>query len=135
MNLLVALFLILFEAIPEGFSDRGWKTLGGILEAIKLAVVTTFIFGILNGWFMDFIDIKMFSVFYILGGYVLLRFALFDFAYNISRGVNLFYIGTTKLFDKFWQWFFRITKFPESHFFFMTKLIALLIALTWLLKK
>jgi hypothetical protein len=133
MNLLVALFLILFEAIPEGFADRGWKTLGGILEFIKLAVITIFIFGTLNGYFMYRID-NTNTLFYLLGGYLLLRFAIFDFAYNISRGINLFYIGSTKIFDKFWRWFFNITKLPEPHFFLVIKLIALVFGIIWLLR-
>lgn len=133
INLLVALFLILFEAIPEGFADRGWKTLGGVLEFIKIAVITVFIFGTINGYFIYYVP-NVNTMFYLIGGYLLLRFAIFDFAYNISRGVELFYIGTTKLFDKFWQWFFNLTKFPPAHFFFMTKLIAAAIGITWLLK-
>jgi len=44
MNLIVALFLIIFEAVSEGLYDRQKKTIAGVIEFIYRAVVTLIIF-------------------------------------------------------------------------------------------
>jgi hypothetical protein len=36
-------------------------------------------------------------------GFVFVRFLLFDFTYNLSAGLNIFYIGSTKLYDRIMQ--------------------------------
>ena len=132
MNLLIALFLILFEAMPEGLYDRGKKTIVGLTEFAYRAVVTLIIFAWATGWIVFYPHPEGFLDTII--GYVLFRFALFDFVYNAFAGNNLFYIGTTKIYDKFFGWFFKLTKFPEESFLFITKLIALLIGIVWLLR-
>ncbi len=35
MNLLIALFLIVFEAVPEALSDKGKKAISGVMAMIK----------------------------------------------------------------------------------------------------
>lgn len=129
MNLLTALFLIIFEAVPEALSDKGKKTTSGVLEFIYLAAVTLAVFAVVNGYSLPRKDI---NPYYIIGGYVLLRFALFDLIYNFVRRNELFYIGKTKLSDKVWNWFFKKTRIPAGHFLPMLKFICLLISVTWL---
>lgn len=73
------------------------------------------------------------SLFKLISGYVLLRFALFDATYNLTRGLPLFYVGETKIYDKVWKAFFRWSGISVEHFLFMAKLIALLISVSWLL--
>jgi hypothetical protein len=117
--------------MPEGLRDRGKKTLAGIIEFIYRAVITIAIFLWIKVMFYISHDGNLYVL---LAGYVLLRYALFDYIYNLCAGQTLFFTGTTKLFDKFWNWFFRVTKFPKDHFFFMTKLIAFLIGITFLIR-
>ena len=97
MNLLIALFLIIFEAVPEGLADRGKKALAGILEFIYLIAITFATFAIFNGIILYSPDTCLWRV---LVGYALLRFAIFDFVYNLTRGNSLLFIGSSKLFDK-----------------------------------
>ena len=131
MNLLIALFLIVFEAIPEALSDKGKKAIAGVMEFIYLAFVTICVFAVFNGYTLPQKDS---NPYYIIGGYVLLRFALFDVIYSLIRGTELFYIGKTKLSDKAWNWFFKKTRIPSGHFLAMVKFISLLISVTWLVK-
>lgn len=129
---LTALFLIVFEQIADGLSLAGHKTTAGIIEFIYISGITLGLFAWVKG-------IKRFDYslgfFRVLGGYVLLRFALADLVFNLSAGLPLFYIGTTKLYDKIWQWFFEWTQFSQVHFLFMFKLIALCIGLSWLIRE
>jgi hypothetical protein len=134
MTLLIAsLFLILFEAIHEGLALKGHKTIAGVIEGFYLVVVSTIVLLWVAG--IVVFGISAIPFIRIIAGFVLLRFAVFDIVFNAFAGLPLFFIGTTKLIDKFWQWFFGITKFPVTHFFFMVKLIALCIGLSFLLGK
>lgn len=136
----IALFLIVFEAVPEGLALAGHKTIAGMIEFIFLAGITFFTFGYFTGqyllnrtiyWDHNRVVMKTqwraYKFWYIIAGYILLRLALFDIIHNISAGLPILYIGTTKLFDIFivklasWGWFMRF--------------IGGIIGLTWLLKK
>lgn len=112
--LLILLSLVLANAIEDSFRTKNKKVLAHIYNSIHIV-----------GWFylMKF-DFNWTYVFQ----YILIRFALFDITWNLIVGKPLFYIGTTSLYDKFWQWFKKTTKFPMNHFLFWVKLIALLLA-------
>lgn len=128
MNLLLALFLIVFEAIPEGLADRGMKTFAGILEALKLVVITGLLFLFFNG----IIRFEYNSyIWYIVVGYILVRFSLFDLLYNLSRGVELNHVGTTKLYDKV---YFSITKKMPFPYILFVKLVFITCGISMLLK-
>jgi len=129
--LLAAIFLIVFEAIPEALALRGHKTVAGIIEFVYRAVITVVFFGWLMGLCFSHYG---YSVYYSIGGYLLLRFALFDIVYNLTADLPIFYIGCTKLSDKFWQKFFSWSHFPVGAFFGMLKFICVVIGVVWLLK-
>ena len=103
MIILVAIFLILFEACFEGLHTGGHFIASEIVEFVYLAVITFCLFAYL-------MRIKLFKqqkpmMFWkIIVGYVLLRFALFDIVFNLSAGLSLNFIGDTKLFDQALQW-------------------------------
>ena len=101
-TLLLALFLILFEAVPEGLADRGKKALAGVLESIYLAVITTALFAYICGIQPLFYTAT--PLYVLIIGYVFVRFALFDIFYNAARGINLLYVGNTKLSDRILNW-------------------------------
>jgi hypothetical protein len=130
MILLAALFLILFEAIPEALVLKGHKTVAGVIEFIYRAVVTIILFGWLMGLCFSHYG---YSVYYTIGGYLLLRFALFDVIYNLIAGLPIFYIGCTKLSDKLWQKFFNWSHFPVVAFLGVLKFICLVIGFTFLM--
>lgn len=99
MNLLIALFLILFEAISEGLRDKGHKAIAGVIELLYRAAITLVVFA----WFLGNVfvfEYRTDNYFVTIIGYVLLRFALFDIAYNLTIGEAINHIGTTKFYDK-----------------------------------
>ena len=99
MNLLLALFLLL-EAVFEGLRTGGHYLASELVEVVYLAGITYVAFAWLN-WQQktSFYD-RAGSFVKVLIGYLLLRFALFDVIWNISAGQDLFYYGTTKLYDR-----------------------------------
>jgi hypothetical protein len=125
MNILIALFLVVFEAVPEALYDEGRKTLAGVLEFVYRAVVTLVLFVWMVG--VPAFPAREQSLLILLIGYVLLRFALFDYIYNAIRGVELNYIGTTKLWDKFLR---RLKIHPTLLIFI--RFIALVWGIAWL---
>lgn len=132
MYLLISFFIIASKALADAFRDTGRKTIGGLLETFYAGIVIILAF-------LGLADIQIFNVPYIpfwkiLGGFLLLRYALFNPIYNLTRGdVPIFYIGTTKLFDKALRWFFGWSHFPSEHTFFLTGLVSLGVSIAWLL--
>jgi len=110
MNLILALFLIIVEAVFEGLKISGHHIASELVEMVYLVCITFGLFAWIN-------SVKSFEykpILKILIGYVLLRFALFDLAWNISAGQEWFYYGITKAYDIFmsklggWGWFLKI---------------------------
>jgi len=120
-----------FEALYESLRDSNHKTAGGIVEFLYLFGVTAMILVLVTGTFI--IKVPYLPMVKVILGYLFLRFALFDAIYNLVSGLPLFYIGSTKVYDKIFKWFFDWTKFPKEHFLAMVKLILLFIGLTFLL--
>lgn len=124
MNLAIALFLIVFEAVPEALASIGKKTFAGVLEFVYRAVVALVLFAVACGFQYNG---TMDNYFYYLGGYVLVRFALFDYLYNVIANLPMFRSGTTKIYDKL------MSKVPW-HLLGFIRAIALWIGIVWLLK-
>ena len=129
MILVIFLVLIITEAVYEALKLRGKDTLSGVIEFFNRALTIVLLSLFMAGWVLS---LKNDGLFYIFGGYVLLRFAIFDFVFNITAKLPLFYIGSTKIYDILCQKFFEWTKFPKEHFLWMFKFIALLISIVWL---
>lgn len=131
MIFLIVLFLIVLEAVSEGLYDNGSKTLSGVFEfilrVVTMLVVLFWLYGINSPFIYEL------PLWQLIGGYVLLRFALFDAVYNLIRCLPVFYIGSTKIYDKLWRKFFSWSGISSEHLLFMAKLIALLISVSWLL--
>ena len=128
MNLLIALFLIVFEAIKEGFKSHKWHIASEMVELVYLTVIALVFFGWVNGALPH----RMYEpdLWYILIGYTFLRYAIFDAIFNISAGLSLFYIGKTKLYDKILG---KVSDKTGGTIVFFTKGIALFWGLCWLL--
>ena len=130
--LALTLFLILFEAIPEGFYDRGWKTIAGVLQSVYLIVITLSLFCWITqttviDWHYSPYIIK------IIIGYLFVRFAIFDIIYNLSRGNSIFHIGRTKLYDRIIGWI--MTKFKVQIILYMwVKFILFVMGIAFLLQ-
>ena len=140
MILLLFLIIISLEAIYEGldlisknYPDRGYKLWSGVFEFVYRVIVMLIIFLWIANYHFSHIYSYHVSFWHIFGGFILLRFALFDIIYNLIIGEPIFYVGSTKIYDKIWSWFFRWSGIPRDHFFAMFKLIALVISITWLI--
>jgi len=111
MNLLIAIFLLL-EAVFEGLRTGGHLLVAEIVEVVYLSGITFGLFAWLN-WRQvnSFFDRS--KLIKVLIGYILLRFALFDLVWNVSAGQDLFFYGTTKVYDRFmsslgsWGWMWK----------------------------
>ena len=99
MNLILALFMIAAEACFEGLRTGGHYLASEIAEVAYLLGITLMAFAWINKKNIH-IDVRLYSFLKILIGYVFLRFALFDIIWNISAGQDLFFYGTTKLYDR-----------------------------------
>jgi len=138
MILIVSILLILLKAISDGmllrkyrseFWMNNYKAISSLLMSALLAILILLSFACLSGISFKYGD----NYWFIIGGFLLMKFALFDVVLNWVAGLPINYIGKTKFWDKFWQWFFKKTRFPIGMFFGMLKLICFFIGLTWLL--
>jgi len=81
---------ILLNAIGDGLNDSSRKVWGHNFNALHILVLLLIPFFVeVNGWHVAM--------------YILLRIALFDVTYNISRGLKWSHIGNSSWWDKFWK--------------------------------
>jgi len=130
MILLTALIIILSEAIAEGLVKRHCEKLSDIIFKGWVQIL------ILAILFLTWIAVAIridsyYPVIKMIVGYILLRYALFDVVFNVSAGLGINHIGTTKLYDKILSWIRDMWGIGTIWF---TKVIALFWAVAWLLK-
>lgn len=130
LNTLLALFLIVFKATGDGLQQRGWKGIGGFVNSIYTAIISIICFAYVGH--IETVGSYNFYFIWTLFGFLLLRFGMYDYVRNIAAGDSLFYVGTTKWYDKFFQWFFKITKQNPTEAMIIPKLISILIGLSFL---
>jgi len=85
---------IALDAVGDGLYDEGSKTWGHALNAASTALL------LVSPVVLDFDGDDWWA--YVLT-YVTLRVALFDYTYNVTRGLPLSYTGTTSISDKAWN--------------------------------
>jgi hypothetical protein len=130
MNLVLVIFLILFEATYEALKTKGKDIASEFVEFIYLAVTITICFAWINEIPFPF-SITSAAFWKVIGGFVLLRFGIFDLIFNIVCGVNIFYIGKRKFYDKVLQWL--INKGVQPNLIWFARFICVCISLAWLL--
>ena len=120
----VAIFLIVFESIPEGLAlnknIEHAKMIAGIIEFVKLAAITLVVFAYFTAQYPRKENYTPYGnagrwynpdYWWFIAGYVLLRMAIFAIIFNLAAGVDPFFLGTTKLYDIVmiklgtWGWF------------------------------
>lgn len=124
MNLILAFFLIVFEAVFEGLKTAGLYNASEIVEFIYLAGVTLMAIAWLNQKYI-FKNVSADRFMFVVIGFFLLRFSLFDSIWNLAAGQDFFYYGSTKLYD--------ITMTKLGTFGWMLKGIAGLWGIAWLM--
>lgn len=132
--IMIGLFLVVIflEAFYETQYDKGNKTFSGGIESI-------FLFILIGGLCMLETPPVLYPVSYHGGvllfvGYICLRYAVFSSLWGLMMDKGPFFVGNTKLFDKFLQNFFGWTKFPIGHFLAMTKLMSFLLGIHFILE-
>lgn len=106
MIIILYILSILFNAVGDGLNDSGKKGIGHILQALA------------------FIPLLFDNpIWYVaIPSYTLLNIALFDYAYNISRGEDIDFVGTTSLWDRL------ISKVPFGFMLFV-RLMAFIVGI------
>jgi len=106
----ILLTLIVLDALSDAFYDNGKKYISGLFDMALLGVMIYAIVMIKGDWRWMVV-------------YVLLRSAVFNTIYNLTRGLHPFYVGSTKLVDKLVNLVGR--RWDEKHIAFMFQLMSL----------
>jgi hypothetical protein len=106
MIILLYISSVLFNACGDGLNDKGSKGIGHVLQALAFIPL---LFDNPIWWVA-------------ISSYVLLNIALFDYAYNISRGLSWNYVGTTSWWDQ------AIAKVPFG-FMLIVRLLSLIVGI------
>ena len=98
MLLFTAIAIILTEAIGEGLLKR-FGLLEEIFDAWTQWVIALLMFGV---WLVIALQFNEYfvPVVKLILGFIFVRFAIFDIAWNLSRGVEWDFYGTTKWYDR-----------------------------------
>jgi len=102
-----------------------------IILFVFLALVTSLALAFISGRVtpFDYPDIPLWKIMF---GYLFLRIGLFDLVWNLSAGKGIYYIGNTKLYDKFWGWLIDRGKVAPVLIWFV-KFVLVCISIAWLL--
>jgi uncharacterized membrane protein len=123
--LLLALFLIVFEAVYEGLKSRGKHIFSEMIEFVYRGVIVIGLFAFALGYQFPFYVVPV-SLIKMVAAYILMRFGIFDVIWNISAGKEWNYIGLTKLYDR------TLQKIPGS-VLYPVKFICLVVGIVWFL--
>jgi len=126
--LLLILFLIVFEAFYEGMKIRGWYAVSEWAENIYLAGVTLMSLAWIAG--IQVLHSEYVPFWKLIISYLFIRFALFDLVLNLFADLRWFYIGRTKMFDRFFRWLIEKGRVAVGLIWF-ARFILLCIALAW----
>ena len=112
MVILTALFFILLEAITEALIKKRYPD-SFIFEWWVQWILA---FALFVGWFIWALNFDKYYVptLKLILGFIFVRFAIFDIAYNLTSGLKWNYYGTTKLYDRImvrlggWGWWVKL---------------------------
>ena len=110
--------LIILDALKDALYDERRKYAAGLADMVFLSAMICGVVLFHGDWTW-------------IAVYVLLRYALFDLIYNITRRLSLLYVGTTKPYDKLIR---KIFNENAIHFLFITKLMALISAVAIIIR-
>ena len=113
MIAVIAIFPVLF-ALMDGFYDNKKKLTSSIFKTLLLGICASFLLFDLGVWYVVYL--------------ALCYFVLFDITYNITRKLNLFYVGTTKWTDRLLRLIAR-TNAPYLSFILKLMAVAGIVAL------
>lgn len=123
MIFLFVTILFVLEALYEALYDRGIKTVSGYIELLYKTITLSGLFLWLYGYNLGFLEIRQDNLIMFLVGVVLYRYMIFDPIYNFVRGNSLFYIGTTKTYDRLLRKLLKWAKQEPTYVMSLTKLV------------
>jgi hypothetical protein len=107
MEKIVIILFPILGALMDGFQHEGKKLTASIFKTLFLGVIAYFLLLDLSLWYIVYL--------------ALCWWVLFDITYNITRKLNLFYVGTTKWTDKLLR---LMARDNASHLSWILKLMA-----------
>ena len=113
---LIILYLIVcvvLGAMGDGLNDDGFKSIGHIIKAVEVGLL-------ISGAFIFNLNKRDWAAFFF--AYVFWRVVGFDFAYNITRGLPILYVGISNEWDQF------LSKFP-AHGIVFARAIFMMVAI------
>lgn len=139
MLLLFTIFILtVLEAIHEGLAFNHKGTIAGLIEFVKLTAIALIIPVFLwttqyDYYFTDWHHMIKFTVSMIIG-WLAIRYAVFDFIHNLAAGLDLYYIGVTKLYDRVLAWIVgEKLRTPRPRFFWITRSLLLVLGVSVIL--
>jgi hypothetical protein len=127
--LITATLFIAFETVFEGLHLAGFNVASEITEITYRLVATIICLAFVSGRNLQIKTIWM-PLWKIFVGYILLRYALFDPLFNVCAGLDINFIGDTKIYDKILSWIRDMWGMGTIWF---TRAIALFWGVAWLL--
>ncbi len=135
--LLLPVFIIIDAAFDAyEYNYRRYNSSKSLFFNFKvLLLISSITLGYIIGKMSTIVYLSQFSInelYYLIrlcSAYLLMRFAIFNIIFNLLTGLDWYYIGVTKILDRFQNWITQITKFPSIHFWTMFRLVCLLISI------
>lgn len=143
--LLLAAFLIIFKAVPDGlmmrrdnlpdankkqrlhyWADSMYFTYHAVISLMLILSLTDY-YNFTN-WTLQYPS----NLYKIIVGFLLFRFGIFDPILNLTAGEPINYIGFTKRWDKIIRWICDKTKCPVEFLLFI-RLCAAFCGIAWLI--
>ena len=121
---LILLALAIFDAIGDGFRRNGKQLPHHSFEASQVFIWLMVAFSCTEGWL---VFEREHFIMYIVG-----RFQVFDYAYNLMTKNKLWYVGDSSLYGRFITFMTRkVFRLPLVHGVFMPKFMALVWWVAW----
>ena len=130
--LLLATFLVVFKAVPDGLimrrnntsdskkrqqlrfaADSMYFIYHAVISIGLILYMTSYYY--VDAWVLDYPA----NLYKVILGFLFFRFGAFAAIVNISSGEPINYIGFTKVFDRTIRWICSKTKFPVEHVIFI----------------
>jgi hypothetical protein len=92
--ILYLLFTVIVGAVSDGLNDEGVKILGHVLGSVEIVLL-------ISGAFLFRLERKAWIAY--LVAYTSFRIFAFDYSYNITRGLDILYMGSSSFWDLFFS--------------------------------
>jgi hypothetical protein len=92
--ILYLLITVIVGAVSDGLNDQGVKILGHVLGSAEIVLL-------ISGAFLFRLGRKAWIAY--LVAYISFRIFAFDYSYNITRGLDILYMGSSSFWDLFFS--------------------------------